>query len=132
MRASQNLILAEKHWKSAQNLVFTVYPVVRDLKLLANALQRLSDALESAIGRQNVYKQAQIQGLPKPYREMAERIATLASYHRKSLLEFKRNNRLVLYMDNDKTEEFSLEDIQDWVGRTRNLIDLLKLRKNAD
>ena len=140
---------AKKSLQLADHLVYVTYPIVKENKLLLKVLEELSKAIISAINSvlqyEYIYKRILIYSNAKDNFETFKRIAlrynisqeqlkniieilSLAEKHKKSPFEFAKNDKIVIMLENMKTDTLDLDKIKRFLLEAKDIIRKIFLK----
>lgn len=136
---------AQEKFKFADHMLTQTYPLVKDPKLLVAVMENLFLALTSAMAsllyyertfkrvpafvdnfenKFDLFKQKCVPkyNLDKEYTKLISDIKESVLAHRKSPIEFARNDNLVICSDNYKLRTVSVEQIKKYIGLTKTFL----------
>ncbi len=147
-RFISSLESSKSHLRIADHLVYTTFPIVKDLKLLLKALEELSLAIVNSINAllqyEYVYKRIQLYQNSKDNFETFKRKASsynitpnqlsiileileLAEKHKKSPLEFSKNDKIIIMSDTSQVLSLNLEKIKSYLLETQDILRKISL-----
>ncbi len=147
-RFISSLESSKKHLRIADHLVYTSFPIVKDLKLLLKALEELAlsiiNAINALLQYEYVYKRIQLYSQAKDNFETFKRKASsyninqnqlsiileileLAEKHKKSPLEFSKNDKIIIMSDSSQVLSLNLEKIKAYLLETQDILRKISL-----
>ena len=139
----ENLEKAEKHFQTAGHLTYVTYPLIKDKKLLLKVLMEIKNSLASCMNSilqyEYIYNRVKLSSEPKiNFRTFLEkccpryglgdlevqkiiRVFELAEKHKKSPMEFVKDNKVVIMSENLHHETISLEKIKEFLELSKKL-----------
>lgn len=141
---------AEKRLKVADHMLTVTYPLVKDPKLLLAILEniylgishtlsyvlhylrkdkKVPSFLENFDSKYRVFveKVVPYNNIDKVYVDYLTRMRDLLIAHRKSTMEFPRNDRFVICSEEYDVESFNAEDIKDYLKLARRFFADVKI-----
>ena len=147
-RFISSLDSSKRHLRIADHLVYTSFPIVKDLKLLLKALEELSLALVSAINSilqyEYVYKRIQLYKDPREnfatFKTLTPRynisksqlttiveILELAEKHKRSPLEFSKRDKIIIMSDSSQVLSLDSDKLKALLLETQDIIRKISL-----
>ena len=136
---------ANQKLKIADHMIFMTYPLVRDNRLLLSIIQNIFLALANAVSS-ILYYERLFKRIPafndnfdskftifrtkcvdrlnidKKYIKLISEIKDIIVEHRKSPVEFERNNKFVICSSTYRMRTISIEEIKKYITETRMFI----------
>lgn len=134
---------AQAHLKIADHMTYVTFPLLNNNRLLIKILIEISKSLESTIKsllyylayqkqiklyktpERNIETFKSISPLTKQQTQQALKILHLEKKHKESKLEFVKNDKFVI-MINDKYETLTLDLIKQYLNTTKTLLNTIK------
>jgi len=146
---------AEKKIKTADHLIYMTFPIVQDKKMFLTVLSEINNAvlliINSILQHDYIYKQIELSKDAKTnFRTFTTKCAqsynindnelriiieilSLAEAHRKSAMEFLKNDKVIILSDTLQPQTLSLERIKEFLVVTKEIFlkTSQKLIKNS-
>jgi len=147
-RFISSLESSKRHLQVADHLVYTSFPIVKDLKLLLRSLESLALCLINAINAllqyEYVYKKIQLYSQARDNFQTFKRkspnynitpsqlstiieILELAEKHKKSPLEFSKNNRIIIMSDTPAVLSLDIVKIKAYILEVKDILRKISL-----
>jgi hypothetical protein len=144
----ENIILANKAFKTADHLTYVTFPLVKDIKLIITIIENLYlsaincmdalleyDRLYKRIGpysdnfeaRFEVFKnKSSIRyDVPRDCVNSIGELRNLISSHNKSPMEFVRKDQFVICSSNYQMKTINIDKIKDYLVKLKSMINLI-------
>ena len=137
MESNANLEKAKKNLQIADHLIYMTYPLLKEQRLLIKILEELygvlSIIINAVLQHEYMYKRirlysdeksnfslfgtkcAERYGITQEQVKNIQKIFYLIEKHKKSPMEFIRNNKFIIMSDNLKTESVALENLKEYL-----------------
>lgn len=147
-KISESLKEAEKRIKKIDHLIYISFPLIQDKKLLLNAIIEINDIIKKCINiilqREYFYKRIKIYKEPKiNFKTFEEKCAKrynidkqeinlilelfdIAKTHKKSPLEFVKNDRIIILSENSESYCINLEKTRQFLDLGKKIITKIK------
>jgi len=134
---------AKKSLQTADHLTYITFPFIKENKLLLKILDELYlasiNTINAILQYEYIYKRIQLYGdarenfrtfqkVSKRYQISQEQLnkitelLTLAENHKKSPLEFTRNNKIIIMSDNLRTDTLTIDKIKEFLIETKDFV----------
>lgn len=151
MEIHEELFLkSKKYLNVADHLAYITYPLVQDFKILVSITENinlaLTNVMDSLIEYDILYKRisrndsifeikydifknviSKRYNLDKEDIELINIVRDIIKYHKESKVSFVRDNKLYICSPDFKTRNVTLEDIKEYLTKTKKLIKKLSL-----
>jgi len=139
-----NIVEAQRLYRSAEHLISVTFPVVKDTKLLLRGLESLHKSLILAIGNilkfEHIYGRVSLgkdkdrnlrvfflycamrYGLSEDDREIIKEILFMGKKHRESGMEFSRDGKLIILDDDMKEYELKQDRMKVFLEVVKRLL----------
>jgi hypothetical protein len=141
----QYLSEAIKSMKIADHIIYITYPTIKDKRLLLKALDSVHESVAKTVNSilqyDYLWKRIQLYREPRQNFEIFKskcskrlnlspddlsiliELFSLIELHRKSSMEFSRQNKIVIMSDNLKTSVLDLEKAKNYLNLSKKLIE---------
>lgn len=153
-RLVDDLINAEKNWRSADHFIYVLYPAIKDEKLLLRSLENLYKSIVMAITTvlklEYIYKKIELSkdqkknleiffrkcalkyGIIESDLELLKKVIILGKKHKESGFEFTRKGKVVIMDDESNTLTLSVDEMKKYLGAVGRLINNVKKQFNEE
>ena len=139
---------SEKSFQTADHLMYFVYPMLKDPKLIKKALEEIFSSARNMIrsiilfehkksnirlyqdNESNIETFKKIStklDISKPELDTVLEIFTFSEKHQKSPTEFVRNNQIIILLENQRYETITFEKLKSYVNILKTIIQKFKL-----
>ena len=144
----ENLYEAERILKRVDHIVYVTYPVIKDKRLLIQSFIESKNALAKCINSilryEHIYKRIRISNDPNEnlkifkikcaprYNIQVQEIKLIlelfdiAKKHKKSTMEFKRKQKIIILSENSKTKILTIEDSKRFLHLSKQILKKTK------
>jgi len=144
----ENLEKSEKTMQTAGHLVYVTYPLVQDkrllLKILVEIKNSISDCINSVLQYEYMFSRVKVSQEPKinfrifiekccPRYGISEeearkisRLFELAEKHKKSPMEFVREEKIVILSENMNYDAITLEKVKEFLAVSKSILEKAK------
>lgn len=141
----ENLVESEKHWGSADHLIYITYPVVGDAKLILRAFESLYKSLvlnvSTILKFEYLYKRislgknrdknlncffkkcAERYGLDKQDIGVVKEIIFLGKKHKESSVEFSKRDKIVILDEVLGNYTINIDKMKNFISVSRKLLE---------
>jgi hypothetical protein len=150
----EQLLKANKNLKIADHMFYVTYPLLKDYKLMPLILENIFLALTNALSallnyelvfkrvpefsdnfesKFNVFKEHCLErhSFDKDILNILVQVKELVLKHRKSPVEFYKNEKFVICSDDYKITTLSVEDIKKYIAKTKVFIPTPNIKINC-
>ena len=146
-----------KSIKLADHMLTITFPVVKDPKLLITILSNIYKSLDSSMSaivyydrlfkrippftdefdsRYTIFrnKSVRLYSIDQKYPMLINQIKTILDKHKKSPIEFVKNNKFVICNEEYKTDSIGVKDIKEFIAQTKEFNEVMEkiIGKNED
>jgi hypothetical protein len=139
---------SEKSFQTADHLLYFVYPMLKDQKLIKKALEEIFSSARNLVNsillfehkksnirvyqekEQNIETFIKISTkleISKPELDTVLEILNFNEKHQKSPTEFVRNNQIIILLENQKYETITFEKLKSYVNILKTVIQKFRL-----
>jgi len=139
---------AEKSFQTADNLLYFIYPMLKDPKLIKKALEEIFNSAKNLVNsillfehkKSNIRlyqdKESNIEtfkkispklGISVPELEIVLEIFDFNEKHQKSPTEFVRTNQIIILLENQRYETITFEKLKSYANILKTVIQKFRL-----
>jgi hypothetical protein len=151
---NSNLEEARRMIKTSDHMIYVTYPILKENRLLIRILEQINNAIfqivstimqhEYAYKRIKIYNDSRINietfetkcapryGISKEYIEGIKQILVLMEKHKRSPMEFVRQNKFIIMSDNLETDNVTLDRLKFFLAIAKDLMKKTEMTMASD
>jgi hypothetical protein len=151
---TSNFEEAKRMIKTADHMIYVTYPILRENRLLIRILEQIDNAVFSIISvimqheysykRIKIYNDSRINletfetkcapryGLSSEYIKGIKELFELIEKHKKSPMEFVRQNKFIIMSDDLRTDNITLEKLKFFLAIAKDLLRKTEVTLTSD
>ncbi len=144
----ENLEKSEKTIQTAGHLVYVTYPLIKDKRLLLKTLIEIKNSLASCINAilqyEYLYSRVRLAqnpglnfkiflekccpryGISEPHTKLITKLFEIADKHKKSPMEFVKEDKIVILSENMNYETITLEKVKEFLEVSKDVLERAK------